>query len=222
MVTLAGLELPLDLAEFLDSQGEAVRRAHTREAAGRGLSRAVGLVSPTIVYDWFPVGYRDAKKAEVGGIIFTLGKHADLLEPAQSVFVALVTIGPRLETESRELQASGKALDSFMLDSAGVFAVGKLIETARSIVEKDAVERGWGVGAELAPGQLSGWAIAEQILIGRLLDIESVGVQVTDSGMLVPQKSASLMVGVGPGYESSEVRSPCEYCDVSETCHYRH
>lgn len=222
MTALVGLELALDLDEFLDSQGEAVRRPQTREAAGGALSRAVDLLCPAIVYDWFPVGDRDGKKADIGGTVFTIGKHADLLKPALSAFVAVVTIGPLLEAESRELQRSGKALDSFMLDEAGVFAVGKLIERAHSIVEKDAAERGWGVGAELAPGQLSGWAIAEQISIGRLLDMESIGVGVTDSGMLVPQKSGSLVVGIGPDYESSEVRSPCEFCDVSETCHYRH
>ena len=222
MTTLVGPDLALDLDEFLDSQGEALRRPQTREAAGRALSRAVDLVRPAIVYDWFPVGDRDMKKAEVGGVVFTLGRHANLLEAARLAFVAVVTIGPQLEAESRELRATRKALDSLMLDEAGVFPVGKLIERARSIVELDAAARGWGVGAELAPGQLSEWSIAEQILIGRLLDLKSIGVRVTDSGMLVPQKSASLMVGIGPGYESSEVRSPCEYCELNETCRYRH
>jgi hypothetical protein len=187
-----------------------------------GLVAAAGLISPAVAYDWFPVGERDRKKAEVGGLVFQLGRHADLLGPARLAFLAVVTIGPKLEERSRELQASGKALDSFMLDAAGVHGVGKLIGMAHSIVEKDAADRGWGVGAELAPGQLSGWAIAEQILVGRLLDLEPIGVHVTESGMLVPQKSASIMVGVGPEYESSEVRSPCEFCDLGETCRYRH
>ena len=222
MTTLTGFDLVLDLEEFVEAQGEALRRPTAQEAAGKGLAAAAGLISPALVYGWFPVGDRDQRKAEVGGVVFELGRHADLLGPAHLAFVAVVTIGPGLEARSRDLQASGKALDSFMLDAAGVFAVGTLILRARSIVEQDAAERGWGVGAELAPGQLSGWAIAEQILVGRLLDLESIGVRVTDSGMLVPQKSASIMVGAGPDYESSEVRSPCEYCDLGETCRYRH
>ena len=78
------------------------------------------------------------------------------------------------------------------------------------------------MGAELAPGQLSGWSIAEQLLVAQLLDVAAIGVSVTESGILIPQKSASLMVGIGPEYESSEVRSPCEYCDVSDTCRFRH
>jgi hypothetical protein len=222
VTTLTGFDLVLDLEDLVEEQGESLRRPVMRSAAQKGLEAAAGLISPAIVYGWFPVGNRDRKSAEVGGLVFALGRHADLLEQARLAFLAVVTIGPQLEERSRELQASGKALDSFMLDAAGVHGVGKLIGMARSIVEKDAAERGWGVGAELAPGQLSGWAISEQILVGRLLDLESIGVRVTESGMLVPQKSASIMVGVGPEYESSEVRSPCEFCDLGETCRYRH
>jgi hypothetical protein len=222
VTTLAGFDLALDLQQFIEAQGEALRRPVMKEAASEALAAAAGLISPAMAYDWLPVGARDQRTAEVGGVVFELGRHADLLGPAHQAFVAVVTIGPRLEARSRDLQACGKALDSFWLDAAGVFAVGMLILKARSIVEHDAAERGWGVGAELAPGQLSGWAIAEQILVGRLLDLEAIGVRVTESGMLVPQKSASIVVGAGPDYESSEVRSPCEFCDLGETCRYRH
>ena len=193
-----------------------------QEAARAALAQAAGLVVPAIANDWFPVGPVERTQAEIGGLVFRLGRHADLLGLARSAFVAVVSIGSRLESESRELQASGKALASYMLDAAGVFVVGLLLEKARHIVEQEAAEHGWGVGAELAPGQLSGWAISEQILIGNLLDLDSIGVRVTESGMLVPQKSASIVVGIGPGYESSEVCTPCKYCDVRETCRYRH
>jgi len=108
------------------------------------------------------------------------------------------------------------------LDSAGVCAAGQSNALPRATAPTGAAARARGPPAELAPGQLSGWAIGEQILVGRLLDLGKVGVRVTDSGMLVPQKSASIMVGAGPDYASPKVRSPCEYCDLSETCHYRH
>ena len=214
MTTLTGLELPLELEEFLDTQGEALRRPALREAAVRALVAAGDLVKSAAVYDWFPVGDRGERTVEVGDVVFELGRHADLLAPAREVYLAVVTIGPELEARSRDLQAAGRALDSFVLDATGVYAVGKLIELARSIVEKAAAERRWGVGAELAPGQLSGWAISEQRLVAQLLDLDSIGVRVTDSGMLVPQKSASIMVGIGPHYDGSEVRSPCDYCDI--------
>jgi hypothetical protein len=222
VTVLTGIDLDLGFEEFLESAGDSLRRPAMHEGARHALAGAASLIAPAMAYDWYPLGALDRHTAEVGGVIFRLGRHAELLGPACSAFVAVVTIGRELESSSRELQASGRALDAFLLDAAGVFVVGKLIAMAHSIVEKDAAERGWGVGAELAPGQLSGWDIAEQKLVGRLLDLEAIGVRVTESGMLVPQKSASIMVGIGPDYESSEVRSPCEYCDISDSCRYRH
>ena len=222
MTILRGIGLPLDEAAFFEEQGEALRRPMMQEAARQGLAQASGLVDPAIVYDWFPVAARDRTKAEIGGLVFHLGRHAGLLDRAHSAFVAVVSVGLRLEAEAREMQASGKALASYMVDAAAVFVVGLLLKKARHIAEEEAAGRGWGVGAELAPGQLSGWAISEQLLVGQLLDLGSIGVRVTESGMLVPQKSASIVVGIGPDYESSEVCTPCEFCDVKDTCRFKH
>jgi hypothetical protein len=216
------LDLNLSPEEFLEAQGDALRRPGMQEVARQALEQAGGLVSPALVYDWLPVGAREAQTAEVGGALFHLGRHADLLGQAQLAFVAVLTIGPSLEEQARVLQGSGRALDSFILGEAGVFVVGKLIAEAHRVVEAEAADRGWGVGAELAPGQLAGWAIAEQKLLCGLLDVEAIGVRVTESGMLVPQKSASMMVGIGTNYESTEVRSPCAFCDLGETCRFRH
>jgi len=216
------LDLNLSLEEFLEAQGDALRRPGMHEVARQALEQAGGLVSPALVYGVLPVGARQAHTAEVGGALFHLGRHADLLRQAQLAFVAVMTIGPQLEEHARELQGAGRALDSFMLGEAGVFVVGKLIEEAHHTAESEAGDRGWGVSAELAPGQLAGWAIAEQKLLCGLLDVEAIGVRVTESGMLVPQKSASMMVGLGPDYESAEVRSPCSFCDLGETCRFKH
>ena len=222
MTILTGFDFPMEEELFFEEQGGALKRESMREAARAALGRARPLVSPVVVYDWFPVSLGGRHEAQVGDAVFHIGHHADLLEPAREVFLALVTVGARLEAESREMQSAGKALDAYMLDAAGVFGVGLLIQKAHQIVEEEAACRGWGVGAELAPGQLSGWSIADQILVGRLLGVEKIGVEVTASGILIPQKSASLMVGLGPDYEASEVHSPCEFCDVQDTCRFRH
>ncbi len=222
MTVVSGLELPLEESLFFEEQGGALRRPSMQDAARTGLARARDLVEPKLVYDFFPVELLEHNRAEVGGIVFKLGRHAELLVPARLAFLGLVTIGARLEAQSRELQTAGKALEAYMLDAAGIFAVGLVMQQARHIAERAAADRGWGVGAELAPGQLSGWPITEHLLVAGLLPLAEIGVSVTEYGVLVPQKSASLMVGIGPDYESTEVRSPCEYCDVAETCRFHH
>lgn len=216
------IELQLDLAGFVEVQGEALRHPRAKESAERALAEAQGLVQAALVYDWLPVEVVDRTQVLVGGVRLRVGRHAGLLVPAREVFVCVCTIGRALEERARELAAAGETFDSYILGEVGVYAVGSLIYRARGVVEAEAAARGWGVGAELAPGQLAGWDVGEQNLLCSLVDVASIGVWVTEAGMLSPQKSASAMVGVGPDYESKEVRSPCDFCDKADTCRYRH
>ena len=222
MTVLTEIGLELEVEGFLEAQGEAFRRSGVREVARWGVEEARRLILPAMSYQWLPVEDVADRRVQVGGVVFSLGGHADLMAAAREAFVGVVTIGPRLEEQARELGAAGRALESFVLGEAGVFAVGALIQKAHLMVEEEAARREWGVGAELAPGQLAGWDIEEQKLVCGLLDTGAIGVTVIDSGMLVPQKSASIMVGIGPEYTSAEVRTPCEFCDVRETCRWRH
>ncbi len=222
MTVLSDSECDLEFDRFLEAQGEAFRRPEVREVARWALEEARGLIVPAIAYEWLTVDTVDDGRVRVGGMLFTLGRHANLLAPAQEALVSVVTIGLRLEEQARELGAAGRALESYVLGEAGVFAVGSLMQRAHRMAEEEAARRSWGVGAELAPGQLNGWSIEEQKLLCSLLDTDAIGVTVTSTGMLVPQKSASLMVGIGPDYTSTEVRTPCEFCDLSDTCRWRH
>lgn len=222
MTVLTDIACDLESERFLEAQGEAFRRSGVREVARWAVDEARGLVVPAISYAWLAVETVDDTRVRVGGILFNLGRHADLLVPAHEAFVGVVTIGLQLEERARELGAAGRALESYVLGEVGVFAVGSLMQEAHRIAEEEAARRSWGVGAELAPGQLAGWSIEEQKLLCSLLDTDAIGVRVTGTGLLVPQKSASLMVGIGPDYPSTEVRTPCEFCDMGDTCRWRH
>jgi len=222
VTVLTDIDLDLDLETFLEAQGQALRRPQMLEVARSAIAEGGGLIAPALSYEWLPVGEVEDRRAEVGGIVFALGRHADLMVPAREALVSVVTIGARLEERARELGAAGRALESFVLGEVGVFAVGSLIQRTHRLAEEGAARLGWGVGAELAPGQLAGWDIEEQKLLCSLLELDPIGVTVTDTGMLVPQKSASVMVGIGPDYQSAEVRAPCEFCDVRDTCRWRH
>jgi hypothetical protein len=222
MAARTDIQLTLRTEDFLEIQGAALRRPNMREAAARAVERATELVAPAAVYDYFRVLACSGTEVRVDRVTFNLGRHAALLAAAQEVLLAVVTIGPRLEEEARVLQKAGQVLDAYLLGEAGVYAVGELVERCHRIVEAEAASRGWGVGAELAPGQLAGWAIGEQRLLCSLLDVASIGVSVTDAGVLVPQKSASVMIGMGPDYESAVVHSPCMYCAMGDTCRFRH
>lgn len=222
MTVLTEVECILEFDEFLELQGEAFRRPEVREVGRWAIEEAQHLVDPAIVYEWLAVETQDTRHVRLGGVRFDVGNHADLMAPAHEAFVSVLTIGPRLEERARELGAVGRTLEGYVLGEAGVHAVGTVGRQAQRIAEEEAALRGWGVGAEMAPGQLAGWDIKEQKLLCGLLDVGSIGIQVSDTGMLIPQKSVSMMVGIGPGYTSEKVCSPCDYCTNQETCRWRH
>jgi len=222
MTALFDIDISLTVEAFLESQGQAMRHARAQELAVWAVEEARGLVRPALVYEWVPTEMAGAHEVRVGAAVMRLGRHAELMKPALEAFICVATIGPGREQRAREGAAAGSTFDSYVLGEVGVFAVGSVMMHAHRLVEEQAAARGWGVGAELAPGQLAGWDVGEQRLLCALLDIDAIGVSVTEGGMLMPQKSASLMVGAGPGYSSTEVYSPCEFCAKRETCRYRH
>jgi hypothetical protein len=213
--------LALEVEPFLEAQGEALRRPELRRVASWAVDVAKSLIRPALVHDWFPVT-ADGAQVRVGGMELHLGRHRELLDRAQEALVGVATIGAALEQEARRLGQEGRTLEAFLLGEAGVFAVGLLAKRLHAVAEEEAARRGWGVGAELAPGQLAGWDVREQKLLCGLLDLGSIGVEVTPTGLLVPEKSVSLLVGIGPAYESTRVESPCRYCSQGTTCRYRH
>jgi hypothetical protein len=222
MPTITNTTAKLDFAKFEELAGQRLQHGTVRQAAHRAVAQAERLAHPAIAYEWLSARRGEKDRVLLGDVELRLGRHANLMDHAQVACAAVCTIGGELEEEAKRLMAAGQNLDGYMLGEAGVFAVDTVMTVVRRLAEEEAAKRGWGVGAELAPGQLAGWAIGEQKLLCGQLDITAIGVRLTDSGMLVPQKSASLVVGLGPDYTASQVCSPCDFCDNRETCSWRH
>jgi hypothetical protein len=71
----------------------------------------------------------------------------------------------------------------------------------------------------LSPG-LVGWPVAAgQRQIFALLDTAAAGVTLTEGSMMVPKKSTSMVIGIGPDVEHAG--ESCDYCSMAETCRYR-
>ena len=141
-----------------------------------------------------------------------------LLANAQRVVVSVITIGPELEQRVEELQSTGEVLQAYLLDSAGVVALGAVGEAVRCLVEETAAELGWGVSPYLSPGSLVGWRLQGQRMLCALLPVDAIGVRLNKHHVLEPHKSASGLVGIGPGYETATVGSVCKYCALKNTC----
>lgn len=221
-------DIPITLTPdaLLESQAGKGRPAPhkplARRAAERAVAMAMALARPAAVWDEFAVASVShgvlALGSPAGVRHLTMGQGVALLQGASRVLVAVWSIGPELEARVNELERQGDALLSFMLDAAGVLALGQAGEAVRSIAEDRAAARGWGVSPALSPGSLVGWPVDGQRDLCALLPLDEIGVELSPYCVLQPHKSCSGLIGSGPGFASAHVGSLCRYCSLAETC----
>jgi len=225
MPILRDMPIELDAEAVVAARREPHLRPNLLRDAGEAIALGQRLWQPMAVYDWFDLQAVDGEQVYLrrGGTSHTvavlhLGPKADLLAPAARVLVSVATLGPALERQVHELQAAGQGLKAYLLDSAGVLALGAVGEAVRSLAEEAAAAQGWGVSPALSPGSLVGWPLQGQRELCALLPLEQIGVQLNEYCVLVPHKSVSVLIGLGPGYETRHVGSICRYCALQDTC----
>jgi len=87
-------------------------------------------------------------------------------------------------------------------------------------VRREALSRGYQASSPLSPG-MPGFSISEQWQLFKLVPAEEIGVSLNPSGMMVPRKSTSMVIGVGmkmPTWTQAEV---CDRCSLKRTCPYK-
>jgi hypothetical protein len=223
MPTLHDIPITLKAEDIIASPKKDRLRPSLLRQAEEAIALGQTLWQPACVYDWFEVRAVEGEQAVLVSsdsteAVLHIGPKADLVAPAQRVLVGVVTIGPALEQRAQELHAAGDSMMSYLLDSAGVVALGAAGEALRCLAEEAAEELGWGVSPSLSPGSLVGWSLRGQHELCGLLPLEQIGVRLTNHSVLEPHKSASGLIGLGPGYDSARVGSICKYCALQKTC----
>ena len=190
----------------------------------KAIETAEKLWQPRAVYEEFTIIGIEGEEILLGtrcaGNItrIKIGPHIDLMEMAESAMISVVTVGSELDRHVTELNQSNHLLEAYLLDSVGVVALSEVDKAVRREAEEKARTRNWGVSDRLGPGSLMGWALTGQRVMSSLVDIEKIDLVINESCVLIPFKSASSLVGMGPGYPSKKVGSICRFCVHADTC----
>jgi hypothetical protein len=130
--------------------------------------------------------------------------------------VFLVTLGQVLDGVIHDLQRSS-LLRAYTLDAIGSVVAEHMAEEMEQRLVGLLGDQGHQLTARLSPGYCD-WGLREgQEEIFRFLQPETVGVEHTSAGTMIPRKSvsATLVAAQGVG-----VKSPCSACSRSD-CPYR-
>ena len=226
MPVLRDFPLKLERDEILRRQGFGSRagtrpQIHEITAELLDMVESDTLIGPVASYEMYAITGMDADRVSLEGGGAVNGSLIPTHFPEAGELVALVcTIGPALEDRVTEYSRSGETLRGMLLDGIGSAAVDMLaLESCRRIAGM-AAESGHQTSSPVNPG-MPGLPITEQGPILELAHADDIGVSLTSSGIMVPRKSTSLIIGIGPQMETWTQDDVCARCNLRETCPYK-
>jgi hypothetical protein len=213
MVTIRN-ELDIDKQQVLNHIGYGT--SHTPSARVESLVKEYAdnichLIEPSYSYVIRDINsVRGSRVAIEGSVTFRSNVIAQLLEQCQKVAVFVLTIGSRLGDVVRLLSKDGLMVQAAVLDAIGSDAAETLAHVVQDIIGKQAEAEGLGISLRFSPGYCD-WKVSQQKMVFRAMNGDTAGVRLTDGCLMVPQKSISGIIGIGPPNEV-ESYNPCKTC----------
>ncbi len=217
---LEDIKIVIDKAEIHRHLGYG-RKQHPRSRISSlidsQIHKACEFIKPAAYYTIKPITSLDNSKISVGELVFTSHKLAQVFSGCSQAAIFAVTIGEGLEKEVAQLTKSRAVLEASVLDAVGSVAVEKAADWLESVIKGIAATNDDKVGWRYSPGYCD-WDITQQKELFRGLDSKSVGVNLTDTCLMVPRKSISGIIGMG---KSCNTFSACRLCSRKNCPHRR-
>ena len=179
------------------------------------------LLEPAVVYEFYTITKMTSSQVSLEG---NKAVHGSLLPStfpqAKELAIVVCTIGPKLEKHVTAYTNQGETLRSVLLDGIGSAAMDSLAQEACKFIAGEALSRGYQVSSPISPG-MPGLPIAEQWHLLELVPAGEIGVSLTSSGIMVPRKSVSMIIGIGLQMKTWTRAEGCARCNLSKTCPYR-
>lgn len=147
-----------------------------------------------------------------GPIVFQSDIVARLLEQCEKVAVFLVTIGNHLEEMVSRLAEDGLILQATVLDAIGSVAAEKVADFVQGRIGEVARAQGLCISQRFSPGYCD-WDVGQQKMVFGAVNGASMGVRLTEGCLMLPRKSISGIIGIGPGNGNVENYNPCKTCN---------
>ena len=214
------LSLPVPSLEDFWSYGPVRRmlgsrpREDLRDMAEALVARAPDYMEPRAVLTTLSLRSVGERRVELeDGTVFESPNLALILRGSREACLYVLTLGPGVD---REMGCANddpaKLLASVVVGVIASVAIHKLgTRIVSTVKDRFAEPRGLGATCRFGPGQ-SHWPIREQRKLFAVCDAGRIGVRLTESCLMVPTKSISGLIGIGPKERISTVGSACELC----------
>jgi hypothetical protein len=211
-------EIGIDIKQVLKHMGygnNGVPSARIESLVQEYADNICHLIEPSYSYSIRDVSaVRGSRVFIEGPVTFRSNIIARLLEQCPKVAVFVLTIGGQLGEVVRQLSEDGLMVQAAVLDAIGSDAAETLAHVVQDIVAKEAEAEGLGVSQRFSPGYCD-WRVSQQKVVFRAMGGKTAGVRLTDGCLMIPQKSISGIIGIGPADKVASY-NPCLTCDKSD------
>lgn len=164
----------------------------------REFPKMMALADPKIAIDDFDVeGVFPDRVVIEGGIEIPSERLAKYLTGAQRVSLYVATIGPAVEEMSTRLSEQGQVRAAFLWDCFGSEAAETVARRVSLIVHQRAKLAGLTNTVRMSPGYIGIPLWVNRVILD-LVNGDAVGVSANESGLLLPRKSTTGIIGWVP------------------------
>lgn len=219
-------DLTFDTQTYIDFHSQRLERLLKNPSVCEGLEAAVAeapdICKPAAIYASFPIEQFLHEKVKLAdGTRIGGGPVVAVVGGAEELVLAVCTVGEDVDHRIKELSQQKKGFQMMVLDELATWAVDQIRLQLFQDIADEYAQKGWRASTCLSPGE-STWSIEEQRIIFDLLDTSPIDVTLSDSFLMRPLKSLSLLFGVGSQPMGVEGASNCDFCSMKERCRYRY
>lgn len=180
-----------------------------------------GAMSGKAIYTISETCRRDGGAAiEIDGVMIEDELLSRSLDGAESVAIAICTVGPEIDHRINDYFGSGDYLRGMIADVVGSRSVEDVAERCAALICVEARERGLSASRRrLSPGYRK-WDVSGQRAVFALLDPSPIGVTINEHCMMQPNKSVSFVIPLVMGESHEDAEPPCAGCGFPN-CSYR-
>jgi hypothetical protein len=226
MPVIRDIPLSLKTREVLRREGVREHSKISPEVKSLVLELLAGvkkthLLEPAVAYEIYSITEMSHRQLSLEGSAVVSGPLLpSLLPEAKELAVVVGTIGPKLEKQATDYFDQDEPLRGVLLDGIGSAAVDSLTQEVCELIMAEALSRGYQASSPLNPG-MPCLPIKEQWQLLKMVPAWEIGVSLTSSVVMVPRKSASMVIGIGPQMKTWTRPEVCARCRLRGTCFYR-
>jgi hypothetical protein len=136
-----------------------------------------------------------------------------MFDGAEGAVFLIATAGPGVESEVSRLMDAGDHVEGIVLDAGGSAVAINAAEQMQAQLMWELEEAGYKVGPPVTPGT-EPWDLDGQVTMFDALDADEIGVELSESRLMTPQKTQSKLIPFGRNLKlvNNPDEAPCRTC----------